>query len=74
MLQVGDFSAEPYAHRLSGLRKQYESVMDDLFNQIVKRSPPTASWTPPKSRIDDVGIFLPAGQSPPGLTRRGLRR
>jgi protease-4 len=72
MMQVGDFkgAAEPYTRTemSAEFRKQYEVVLDDLYNQMVEIIATDRTLDPAKVReLIDVGIFLPADAKAAGL-------
>jgi protease-4 len=72
MMQVGDFkgAAEPYTRTemSAEFRKQYEVVLDDLYNQMVEIIATDRKLDPAKVReLIDVGIFLPADAKAAGL-------
>ena len=72
MMQVGDFkgAAEPYTRTemSAEFRKQYEVVLDDLYNQMVEMIATDRKLEPAKVReLIDVGIFSTADAKAAGL-------
>ncbi|HND54998.1 MAG TPA: signal peptide peptidase SppA, partial [Pirellulaceae bacterium] len=75
MLQVGDFkgAAEPYTRqRMSpAFRKQYETLLDDFYEQMIESIAADRKLDPAKVRqLVDTGLFTPAQAKDAGLIDR----